>query len=489
MRRFISSLSFVLLGLCLAFATVAPGLSTTTAYADTESSTTDTTIIREETPTSENLETTPEDSEPGAHSPAPALTPANNPAPTPGAHQGEAGATAPNDGSLTGPGELPAAKPDAGNETPAVVPGVPAGTEADSDSDAEPADAADVPDATPGRMPEKIVQLGDSYSAGNGTGVYSDQFCMRSPENYGSIVAREFGAEYTNAACSGAVTADITKPRHLGWTGGATRTYWLPRTFFPTVEDQAAEWQRRVEAENICGVPPAPDMYYEYRNVAPAPAGSLYTASVACHLWAKPQIESVTPDTDTVFLTIGGNDANFTGIVISCFIGRDAGTCQQRLSEASRSLPELRERIAQVLSAIDTASQGNAHVYLLGYPVLISLDSYVLPEGPAGWYDAGQQLVEMQEEANELQAGVVADANAAIRTSGTPQAQRDRFTFVDVHEVFAGHGFDPRMGANQSHAWIVPSFTSFDILSFVHPNPEGWRAEAKVLAETIRRNA
>ena len=326
----------------------------------------------------------------------------------------------------------------------------------------------------PATASANIVQLGDSYSAGNGTGTYEETNCMRSSRNYGARAAEAVGALYTNVACSGAVTRYITQPRSLGWKGGATRSYWLPTYAYP---DQAAEWQKRVEAEGVCGAPPADDMYYEYRMVAPAPAGSIFTASVACYLWAKPQIEAVSPATDAVFLTIGGNDANFVGIIISCFVARNANSCQNRLTTANAIFPQLRQRIDSVLTEIDRASQGHARVYLLGYPVLISEDSYVLPEGPAGWYDAGKTLRGMQEHANELQRGVIEEMNA--------RTESNRFTFVDVQPAFTGHGFDPRMGARQDHSWIVPSFSSFDVLGYVHPTQQGWTAEADLLTDYL----
>ena len=37
--------------------------------------------------------------------------------------------------------------------------------------------------------PHNILQLGDSYSAGNGAQNYTDTNCYRSPNNYGAVTA------------------------------------------------------------------------------------------------------------------------------------------------------------------------------------------------------------------------------------------------------------------------------------------------------------
>ena len=78
-----------------------------------------------------------------------------------------------------------------------------------------------------------VVQLGDSYSAGNGTGTYEERSCYRSPDNYGSQVAASIGGTYTDAACSGGVVADILQPRDLGSAFTKTATYSIDPARYP----------------------------------------------------------------------------------------------------------------------------------------------------------------------------------------------------------------------------------------------------------------
>lgn len=326
-------------------------------------------------------------------------------------------------------------------------------------------------------VPDQIAVLGDSYSSGNGAGAYTDRPCTRSALAYGPVAAEQLGAEVTMAACGGGVLADITEPRHLAWEKSRTRSYWLPRSSYPTVASQAAEWQRRVEAEGLCGSSPD-DRFHEYRRVAPAPAGSIYTATAECHLWANPQADSVTPQTDHVFLTIGGNDGGFVDIVVHCFVLREAIGCERSLEAADSRLGSIQDGLASALSAIDEASDGQATVHLVAYPMLLNRVSYTLPEGPAGWYDAGAELARIQRDYTALQQTTVDGLNA--------QTGSERFRLVDPTAIFEGRGLDPRIGARQSHSWIVPPFSSLDIPGFMHPTATGHAQQAPLLVESVR---
>jgi lysophospholipase L1-like esterase len=53
------------------------------------------------------------------------------------------------------------------------------------------------------------VALGDSYAAGDGTGVYYNTSCYTSPDSYPPLVATKDGYSLTFAACSGATTSTV----------------------------------------------------------------------------------------------------------------------------------------------------------------------------------------------------------------------------------------------------------------------------------------
>ncbi len=322
-----------------------------------------------------------------------------------------------------------------------------------------------------------IVQLGDSYSAGNGALPYTDDYCKRSNKNYGKQTADAIGANYRNVACSGAVSGDIMEqPQHIKMTKRVVKGYWLPKFLY---SDQYAEWQKRVERANLCGPVPSDNTEWEYRQVAPAPAGSIYTATLECHLYNKKQIDAITPETDMVFLTIGGNDAGFFGVVVGCLVMRNANLCEKQMKESKAFLYQQADhKLTELLLEIEKRSAGNAKVYLLGYPDLLNTDSYTLPEGPAGWYNFGAEIRPAQRDYAKLQQRLIDKMNKNTRSN--------RYHYLDVSEAFAGHGLDPYMGANQDHSFIVPPLSTFDYYGYMHPNQKGWDVEAKLLTDLVK---
>ena len=321
---------------------------------------------------------------------------------------------------------------------------------------------------------QHFVQLGDSFSSGNGAGSYEEKSCWRSPNNYGARVAQLKGATYTNAACSGGVTADILQPRDIGSPSWRTRTYRIPAG----AVDARAQWLARAKADHLCGTPAQPDFSYVYTLSSSASAGDLYTATVRCQLQAAPQIDAVDRSTDAVFVTTGGNDVGFTSIVIDCLVLRAAGSCKARIDAANVELTSLKPRLVETLQAVHDRSGGRAHLYLLGYPHLINTDSFRL----SSTYDAGQELSRMQLRGDTLQGAAMAELSRANGGQGG-------FTFVDVKRDWGGytHGIDPHVVANNSNAWLVPVLApGRELKEFVHPTAAGWGASALALADAMR---
>lgn len=322
-----------------------------------------------------------------------------------------------------------------------------------------------------------FVQLGDSYSSGNGTGDYTERYCYRSPVNYGAQVADSMGARYVNAACSGGVINDILNPRALGEEQSHTRTYEIDPAMYP---DQRAEWERRAREDQICGPTSQPDYYFTFRSTNPVAVGSSYTATAECQLWAEPQIESVNRDTDAVFLTVGGNDLGFSSIVANCLVVRDPSSCRTTLESARARAPQMVERTKDALRAVQQRSGGRAEVYLLSYPFLINTESYGIPEA-APSYDAGAALNELQLFGDLLQAQGISQLNA--------EPGPDRYHFVDTVKQSWGvhaHGLDPHLVPDNSRSWIVPVAEPGRVQAeWVHPKPPGWVATADALRAEV----
>ena len=68
------------------------------------------------------------------------------------------------------------------------------------------------PEPPPLERLDKVVLLGDSYSAGNGAGGYLDA-CFRTPNSAGRRYAAQVRAAVVDVSCSGAVVADLTHTR------------------------------------------------------------------------------------------------------------------------------------------------------------------------------------------------------------------------------------------------------------------------------------
>lgn len=321
------------------------------------------------------------------------------------------------------------------------------------------ANAADAP---------HYVQLGDSYSSGNGAGSYAEKICWRSSENYGAKVARRQGATYTNAACSGGVIADILTPRDIGSRKLRTRTFKVPKG---TV-DARAQWLEQAKDAELCGTPAQPDWSWSYAIDSSAAIGNLFTATVKCQLTAAPQIDAVTPETDAVFLTIGGNDIGFTTIVTNCLVLRSPGSCKTSMDAANATIPQMRARTMKALAAVHERSEGNAHVYLLGYPHLINTDTYKL----GSTYDAGKALSAMQKRGDRVQRAAMDELAASTSGAG--------FTFVDVKPDWGGytHGLETGALTGNPNSWLVPVLgTGYEYSEWVHPRPAGWSASALAL--------
>lgn len=322
----------------------------------------------------------------------------------------------------------------------------------------------------------EYVQLGDSYSAGNGAGTYEERTCWRSPDTYGARVARADGASYTNVACSGGVVADIFDPRPLGAPTLRTASYEIPGK----APNAAHHWLRQARADRLCGTPAQPDWHYEYTVTSASQVGRTRTATVSCQLTAAPQIDAVTRDTDAVFLTIGGNDIGFSSIVLSCLVLRSASVCEGSLETADARLPRLQEQTAQALEAVHERSGGRAQIYLLGYPHLINTDSYSIPEA-APTYDAGAALDALQLEGDRVQRDAVAGLDDRARGRGG-------YTFVDVKPAWEGrtHGLDPRSVPDNSRAWLVPVLAPGRAApEWAHPTQDGYAASARALTAAM----
>ncbi|CAM5523702.1 lipase [Streptomyces canarius] len=79
-----------------------------------------------------------------------------------------------------------------------------------------PAGTAAASTVTAGRTTVDYVALGDSYASAPLVPTQVDATCLRSSQNYPSLVAQSKSATLTDVSCSGATTADLTAPQADG---------------------------------------------------------------------------------------------------------------------------------------------------------------------------------------------------------------------------------------------------------------------------------
>ena len=143
-----------------------------------------------------------------------------------------------------------------------------------------------------------VVQLGDSFSAGNGAGsYYGAAWCERSAKNWGqrfveSASSLGIDVTYVNRACSGGVLRDIFKP-------GTVQEQYLRIARGNSEDDVRA----RLEQEDACSVKSSDDIIGVEYQINRIGKSSVFT--YRCKLTLRPQADSVDKSTDLVLMTMG----------------------------------------------------------------------------------------------------------------------------------------------------------------------------------------
>lgn len=311
------------------------------------------------------------------------------------------------------------------------------------------------------------VALGDSYSAGEGTGDYSYgtgtlNHCDRSPHAYGPLLSTDRNLGTIGFfACSGAVTADIVAPN------------------------------AKLNVDVNTGLPEGP------------------------------QIDRLSDQTKVVTLTIGGNDVGFSEVVKACLFARFAvrqvwghpgcsndkalqATVQRRLNAlagGTTTTTPLGTDIHSILSVLLLIHQKapSAKIYIATYPRFFGpfkgecgIGSVIAKNVPGlGFASAAVKITGtdaqwLNDQADKLDTTIATAAKQAPVISGAS------VTLVDAAAAFDHH----RLCDNLT-SWLGPvtgtadakaGTASIDSASF-HPTTEGQKLgyEAAFLASDIGR--
>jgi lysophospholipase L1-like esterase len=160
------------------------------------------------------------------------------------------------------------------------------------------------------------------------------------------------------------------------------------------------------------------------------------------------QLEALTPSTALVTLTVGGNDAGFSKVIVRCALPMWAARCSPPVRKAQTFIrTTLPGRLDRLYAEIRRRAPA-ALVVVAGYPRL----SNGIDCGPATFFSRGDGRL-LNATADQLDAQIAARARAA------------GFRFADVVPAFRGHAIcdDPEWLNGLS----VPLRESF------HPNAAG----------------
>lgn len=305
------------------------------------------------------------------------------------------------------------------------------------------------------RPPLKIVQLGDSYSAGNGARNASGDRdysgvsgCYRSSSNWGSQYARalsfDFAVSYVNRACSGGVIAEITGER----------------AFKSAITGQLV----------ACPTPEYPDEEFWVRQDG--------IPLDRCQRRLRPQIEAIDTSVDLVLMTAGGNDARFARVVEQCFaVGkRDPGDCREAVTFAGNQLSTIENDLVDTFAALRQRMRPDARIVFLTYPYLVPDVNYRLRSLlRTDTFDAGNQIRRLGANGDIRQRQAVQRAN---------NAAGENFVVLvdDIKQLFEGHLPNPNQSEPRNPDRWIYEFETRVPAEWYHYNRHGHQEIANLLA-------
>lgn len=314
----------------------------------------------------------------------------------------------------------------------------------------------------------KIVNIGDSYSSGNGatdhtTGgidyVHPAQ-CVRSPSSWGEQYVRHlrdrYNIQFINRACAGGFSLHLQNSRTLGTHGG--------------------------KCKDVARLITTPDEEYVQEG------GS-------CARIVHRQVDSIDRHTDMVFMTMGGNDLGFEGIVIQCVLLPalmiNAEKCREAVEKGFKRLPVVEIRITQAVREIRRrmGSEPNKRIVVFMYPhVTLASPKRMIPgfKGPhhSGDYDLTTPLRELVIKAAEVMRSATDRMNAEFMSPDFG------VMWNNTIDVFSGHEPDPRFGHLNPDRYLHEMDRSLlHYYDMYHPNWKGHKAWAEELAKSGDFNA
>jgi len=255
------------------------------------------------------------------------------------------------------------------------------------------------------------VAMGDSYSSGTGTRDYYDTTCERSNFSYSKLIDQQIPGTTFLAACGGA------KTNHIDQSG------------------QKEGYPRQIDARD------------------PPGTGALVLDS----------------GTDYATISIGGNDAGFTDVLLACGEPSWIGDCDAAVNEAQAYIRDtLPAQLDRVYNSIRGKS-ASARVTVVGYPRIFNGE-----DCNAATFFSASEMTRLNQTADLL-----ADTTRA-------RAQAHGFGFADSRGAFLGHA------VCDDTEWLNglsnPTTESYHPNKLGHSNGYAGIVKAALLAQAIPRS-
>jgi hypothetical protein len=284
------------------------------------------------------------------------------------------------------------------------------------------------------KQPLNIVQIGDSYSSGGGTGDYLlPQGCYRSLDNWGYRVASSlkdrFAVRYVNRACSGDLIDTYFNRNYLG-----------------TID---------------CRPPVLDEVFVDIDGTT-------------CKRFVEPQNKYITQDVDLILMTYGENEFYFqskwprTRGIMSCFFATSDGEeCRGSVNDIHQgvSTGQYRLDLINILRDMKSRMKPGGKVILSSHPHLIMDTEYKFILSS---YNAGYEIRNLAILFDNEQRTAVKEAN---ELEGVEFA----FYFDKTKELFSGHEPHPSYWHENPKRWMNEFLLIPDVYEVHHPKKEGYQ--------------
>ena len=166
------------------------------------------------------------------------------------------------------------------------------------------------------------------------------------------------------------------------------------------------------------------------------------------------QLDSVTQNTDLVFLSISGNDVGFSNLLTPCYYLKLADICQALLDGAAGRLATIETEMTQLILDIRSRARTDTKVVLVGYPYMsldtdFSLLDFGVPFSEEGFISSFPVAQRVRQFGDLLENSQIRAVNQANTMAGEPFA-----VFESTKALFAGREVDPRFGPGNPEGWV-----------------------------------